>query len=81
MAATERDALKTLAHFELTLDGPSVTAMGWEGAIDAPDGYSFGGQFTSIGVSGLSAAEFWASVIEMASLDGPELCADDRDEI
>jgi hypothetical protein len=78
---TRRDALRTMRQFELSLDGPHVTAIGWEGSLDAPDGYSFNGQYRSVSVAGLTAAEFWRNVIETAALDGPELCRDERKEI
>ena len=81
MPNAKREATAVLAQYNLTLDGPHVTALGWEGTIDAPDGMSFGGQTRCIAVAGLDADEFWSDVIEMAQCDGPELCADDCDVI
>lgn len=79
---SKQKAMTAIKKFYLILDGPHKSIhYGWVGNLDAPPGQSFNGQYRSICVDGLNAKEFWTNVFEMAELDGPELCDDEREEI
>ena len=77
----KQQAMDTLERHGLGMNGPRKVFGVIDAAVYAPDGKSFGGQYTEFVIQARSMKEFWGALADRAESEALDLIDDDRDEI